>query len=212
MTDAVKLVLGALDAKAQVEVASDLATGCAKAQATPALDLVLLDLTLPDSSGMDALARFRERFPELPVVVFSGSHDHASVVSALDLGAMGYIPKTAPREVLLSALRLVISGGIYVPVEALNAPASSSAGAPAPASPTTPAKLGLSPRQGDVLALLLKGLPNKLIARRLEISENTAKAHVSAVFHTLGVNSRTQAVIAASRLGVRLDPQSQGYS
>jgi DNA-binding NarL/FixJ family response regulator len=131
---------------------------------------------------------------------------------------MGFIPKTASRDALLNAVRLVASGGIFVPVEALNARPAASArpepsapvlndrgAGPIPVSNVTAASLGLTPRQGEVLALLLKGLPNKLIARRLDISDGTVKVHVSAVLQTLGVATRTQALIAATRLGLRLE-------
>ena len=151
----------------------------------------------------------RESLPALPVVVVSGSDDPASVLAALDLGAMGYIPKTSPREVLLGAVRLVASGGIYVPVEALKTREAAQLALPASASGVagagTAADLGLTSRQREVLELLLKGLPNKLIARKLDISENTTKIHVSAVLRALGVATRTQALIAANRLGLRLD-------
>jgi DNA-binding NarL/FixJ family response regulator len=118
---------------------------------------------------------------------------------------MGYIPKTSPRDVLLGAVRLVASGGIYVPVEALRAREAGEPPASAAAASKTAADLGLSARQWEVLGLLLKGLPNKLIARKLDISENTTKIHVSAVLRALGVSSRTQALLAANRLGLRLD-------
>ena len=101
-------------------------------------------------------------------------------------------------------MRLVASGGIYVPVEALKA-RDAGEHAPGAAQSKTAADLGLSARQWEVLGLLLKGLPNKLIARKLDISENTTKIHVSAVLRTLGVSSRTQALLAANRLGLRLD-------
>lgn len=110
---------------------------------------------------------------------------------------------------MVNAVRLIAGGGIYVPSKAIGARPSP---APAPLHSSTPqpsrltAKdLGLSPRQADVLALLLRGLPNKLIARTLAISENTAKVHVSAVLRALGATSRTNALIVASRLGLRLD-------
>jgi DNA-binding NarL/FixJ family response regulator len=135
----------------------------------------------------------------------SGSDDTRSVLRALDIGAMGYIPKTSPRDVLLGAVRLVASGGIYVPVEALKAREAGEHAPAAAAPPKTSAELGLSARQWEVLGLLLKGLPNKLIARKLDISENTTKIHVSAVLRALGVSSRTQALLAANRLGLRLD-------
>jgi DNA-binding NarL/FixJ family response regulator len=204
MADALRVTLSELDSDAQVETASDLQQAFDLASREPAFDLVMLDLGLPGCSGVQALARFRERFAGLPVVVVSAASDLPSITAALDLGAMGFIPKTSPRDVLLNAIRLVASGGIYVPVEALKQRAEEPApGAAAP--PRTEKDLDLSPRQREVLSLLLKGLPNKLIARKLDISENTTKVHVSAVLHSLGVSTRTQAVLAASRLGLRLD-------
>ena len=195
MTDVLRTVLGTLDQVAEIKSANDLDAACAIASAGE-FDLVMLDLGMPGCSGVEAVARFRERFPALPVVVVSGASDPKVINAALDLGAMGFIPKSAPGEVLLQAVRLVISGAIYVPVEALNTP---------PLPPHAAAGLNLSPRQREVLDLLLKGLSNKLIARKLDISENTTKIHVSAVLDALGVATRTQAVIAASRLGLRLD-------
>ena len=204
MADALRLAMSALEREAEVSSAGDLEKGLELAAAGPEFDLVLLDLGLPGCSGLQALERFRERQPALPVVVFSASSEPALITGALDRGAMGYIPKTAPREVLVGAVRLVISGGVYVPAEAraAQAPALARAGRPGPASA---GELRLSGRQSEVLSLLLKGLPNKLIAQRLSISENTTKIHVSAVLHALGVSNRTEALVAASRLGLRLD-------
>src|SRR5262245_59107076 len=206
MADAIVLAMRTLDRATEVETAANLRSAIARAE-QGSFDLCLLDLGLPDCSGLQALERIRDSLPALPVVVVSGSDDTASVLRALDLGAMGYIPKTSPRDVLLGAVRLVASGGIYVPVEALKARESGEL-APAPAttsSSKTAEELGLSGRQWEVLELLLKGLPNKLIARKLDISENTTKIHVSAVLRALGVSSRTQALLAAQRLGLRLD-------
>ena len=205
MADAIGLAMSTLDRATEVETAGNLAGAIARAQKTT-FDLCLLDLGLPDCSDLQALERMREALPHLPVVVVSGSDDTGNVLRALDLGAMGYIPKTSPRDVLLGAVRLVASGGIYVPVQALKSREAGEA-PPAASSPATGRieDLGLSARQGEVLGLLLKGLPNKLIARKLDISENTTKIHVSAVLRTLGVSTRTQALIAANRLGLRLD-------
>lgn len=205
MAEALSLAMRTLDRSTQVESAGSLESAMARAKQS-SFDLCLLDLGLPDCSGLDALERMREGLPALPVVVVSGADDTASVLAALDLGAMGYIPKSSPRDVLLGAVRLVASGGIYVPTQALK---TREVAEPAPAVPGGGAKsaadLGLSARQAEVLQLLLKGLPNKLIARRLGISENTTKIHVSAVLRALGVATRTQALIAANRLGLRLD-------
>jgi DNA-binding NarL/FixJ family response regulator len=194
MTDVLRTVLGTLDQVAEIRSANDLDTAFAIA-AGGELDLVMLDLGMPGCKDVEAVQRWRQKFPALPVVVVSGASEPRIINAALDLGAMGFIPKSAPGAELLRAVRLVISGGIYVPAEASNAPQ-------APAA----APLELSPRQHEVLALLLKGMSNKLIARKLDISENTTKIHVSAVLEALGVATRTQAVIAASRLGLRLDP------
>lgn len=207
MADAIKLALLQLAGATRVDSAGNLERAFVLAAEVPEPDLVLLDLGLPECDGLESLARFREQLPQLPVVVVSGASDAASILGALDLGAMGYILKTSPKDVLLNAVRLVVSGGIYVPAEALKA-GEGGAAAPAGARPpgaTTAEQIGLSARQADVLGLLLKGLSNKLIARKLDIAENTVKIHVSAVLRALGVSTRTQALIAASRLGLKLD-------
>ena len=220
MADALRLALLSLEREADVVCVGDLA-GALAATAADAFDLALLDLGLPDCAGHDGLARLREERPAVPVVVVSGTSDPETIVSALDLGAMGFIPKTSSREVILNAVRLVASGGIFVPIEALKVRANSgriaageAATAPLPGTrpavgpgtaALTPAELGLTPRQGEVLSLVLKGLPNKLIARKLDIAEGTVKAHVGAVLQVLNVSTRTQALIAATRLGLRLD-------
>ncbi len=196
MAEAVALALARLEHKPKVARAGDLESAFQLLASGPQPDLVLLDLGLPGCTGLEALERFRERFPGLGVVVLSGDESGKTILAALDRGAMGYIPKRSSENVLLNAIKLVGAGGIYVPTEALR---ESPPLAPAPAA------VDLSPRQKEVLGLLLKGLPNKLIARKLDISENTTKVHVSAVLHALGVGTRTQALIAASRLGLRLD-------
>jgi DNA-binding NarL/FixJ family response regulator len=212
MADALRLALLSLERSAEVVCVGDLAGALAATADEAAFDLALLDLGLPDCEGHDGLARLREERPHLPVVVISGASDPETIVGALDLGAMGFIPKTSSREVILNAIRLVASGGIYVPVQALKArdarPADGDAAGALPVEEPArpaPAELGLTPRQSDVLSLLLKGLPNKLIARRLDIAEGTVKAHVSAVLQALKVTTRTQALIAATRLGLRLE-------
>lgn len=138
------------------------------------------------------------------MVVVSGTSDPDTILEALDLGAKGFIPKTSTRDVLLDSVRLVASGGIYVPVEALKARGGKAEGdAPGAGAARSAAELGLTGRQRDVL--VLKGLPNKLIARKLDLAENTVKVHVRAVLQALDVSTRTQALIAATRLGLRLE-------
>jgi len=177
-------------------------------------DLLLLDLQLGDANGFELLVELRAAYPALPVVVVSGSDRPSDVVRAIDLGAMGYVPKRASNESLLEALALVMQGGIYVPPMTLGAEradaqpegdtapgflAVDARDAEAGAAPSL-ASLGLTPRQTDVLGLLLQGKPNKLIARELDVSVETVKDHVAAVLRALNVSSRTQAVLAVARL------------
>ncbi len=186
-------------------------------------DLVLLDLQLGDADGFDLLAELRAAYPALPVVVVSASDRTSDVIRAIDLGAMGFVPKRSSNETLFEALRMVMSGGIFVPAMALEAMAAHRSGAPAPphpeaavehldlvrrsaaegghaGPPKTLAALGITPRQTDVLALLLRGQSNKLIARELGLSVETVKDHVAAVLRALDVGSRTQAVLAVSQM------------
>ena len=187
---------------AEIHVEKDLAgaLGRARAQAAP-FDLVLLDLGLPGCSGITALTRFRKAFPKVPVIVISAVEDPETVRAALDAGARGYIPKTSSTGVMAAALRLVASGGTYVPTEALNAQ-SKAANATKRARAS---RLGLSERQSEVLRGIAKGLPNRQIARELGISENTVKQHARTVFRALGVRTRTGALVAAARRRIRFE-------
>jgi DNA-binding NarL/FixJ family response regulator len=199
--EALKHVLAALDPLLELVQAQDASDAHAALSREPDTDLILLDLALPGCDGFELLADLRREWPGMPVLVLSATHDRATVERALDLGAMGFIPKTANTRVLLDALRLVLSGGVYVPAE--SAQASS---AVRPRSVTRPEQLGLTLRQADVLKLLVQGKPNKLICRDLRLSEGTVKVHVSAILRALNVRNRTQVVIELARRGVRLDP------
>jgi len=173
-------------------------------------DLVLLDLRLGDADGFDVLVELRNGWPAIPVVVVSASDRSADVIRAIDLGAMGFVPKRASNETLTEALKVVMSGGIYVPpmtmggAEAGTSHAGHGGGShtwpPGMDAPTALASFKLTPRQTDVLGLLLRGQSNKLIARELDLSVETVKDHVAAVLRALGVNSRTQAVLAVSQM------------
>jgi DNA-binding NarL/FixJ family response regulator len=211
MREALRTVLQQLGSPTVVLEAQDCPTALVFAEGHVDLDLVLLDLALPGIHGLDALAVLRERYPELPVVVLSADEGQQTVLQAIERGAMGFIPKSSPREVMLSALRLVMAGGIYLPPTVLQQPVSESgselAGGirPQGAPPRTPADLGLTARQVQVLRLLLQGKSNKLICRELDLAEGTVKIHVSAILKALQVTSRTQAVIAVGRMGLRID-------
>ena len=176
------------------------------------VDLVMIDLGLPGLSGLQGLSRLRQEHPEVPVVVMSSADDKDTVLAVLDAGAMGFIPKSSTSQVMLGALRLILAQGIYLPPSVFLAGRAAMPAGPAPAqaaavapSGRRPAELGLTPRQADVLHLLLQGKPAKLIGRQLNLSLSTVKAHTSAVLRALNVTTRTQAVLAASRMGLRFD-------
>jgi DNA-binding NarL/FixJ family response regulator len=176
------------------------------------LGLILLDLNLPDRDGFSVLRELRERYPAISVVVLSAQHDRASVIKALELGALGFIPKSGQREVMLSALQLVFAGGIYIPPEILMRDEPplprppKLPGVAAHVAPVTPADLGLTGRQLDVLALMMQGKPNKAICRVLDLAEPTVKNHVTAILKALNVTNRTEAVLEVGELGWDLPP------
>jgi DNA-binding NarL/FixJ family response regulator len=170
----------------------------------PDIDLILLDLTLPDRDGFALLAELRECLPHAAIVVLSGVQEPDYVLKALDLGALGYIPKAAQSDVILNALRLVLGGGIYVPPEILardTMPLSTSQIVQGRLRNSSPAKMGLTDRQLEVLALMMEGKGNKTICRMLNLAEPTVKNHVTGILKALKVTNRTEAVIAANKLG-----------
>jgi DNA-binding NarL/FixJ family response regulator len=193
--EALRGLLRELKPDASVFEAADAAQAMEQLGAEPDIALILLDLSLPDRDGLGLLAELRAGHPGISVVVLSGFADRANVMRALDQGALGFIPKSAGREVMTSALSLVFSGGVYIPPEIL-----------ASKSPTAkphlpPSDFGLTGRQGDVLALMMQGKSNKAICRRLDLAEATVKNHVTAILKALGVSNRTEAVLAASARG-----------
>ncbi|MDH6592581.1 DNA-binding NarL/FixJ family response regulator [Variovorax sp. TBS-050B] len=183
------------------------------AGATDELDLALIDLNMPGADGQAHIDEIRRRHPAVPVIVLSGYEDPAIMRSALERGVLGFIPKAYSPEVMLSAVRLVLAGGVYVPPMMLTAlPPGIVAGvAPGPtgeprAAATPPSQTlehlrsVLTERQVEVLQLLSQGKPNKLIGRSLGISEGTVKIHLAAIFRALNVRNRTEAVVAAQAL------------
>lgn len=179
----------------QVLQAGDAPNGIAEIDRHADLDAVFLDLNLPGQDGMSALRDIGQRRPDLPVILLSSSEDPDDVRRGLAAGALGYVPKSASPQTLMSALQLVLSGEVYVPAIMLRAPAEPQDGAFVRGPNGHP----LTERQVDVLRLLSRGLSNKEIGRELAIAERTIKAHVTAIFKSLGVVNRTQAVEAARR-------------
>jgi DNA-binding NarL/FixJ family response regulator len=157
------------------------------------IELCLLDLTLKNEKGFGAIRHIAATSPHIAVVVVSGAEDSATIRSCIDAGAMSYIPKSVTPEILTHALQRVLAGAVYLPDQVASTLDSS------------PADSSLTPRQQQVLQGLSRGLPTKLIARELNISEHTVKEYIAIIFQTLGVHNRTEAVIKASQLR-RADP------
>lgn len=183
------------------------AEAMARLAANADTELILLDLTLPDRDGFDVLAELRERYPDAAVVVLSAERDAEKVRRALDFGARGYIPKSAKADVIINALRLIMSGGIYIPPEILagglsTPPQPHYAAADNPMA--SPEAAGLTERQINVLALIMQGKNNKTICRALNLAEPTVKNHVTAILRVLKVTSRTEAVITVNKLGWKI--------
>lgn len=189
--------LGTIDPSIEVRQAARCAEGLDDASRHPP-DLVLLDLQLPDRQGLDVLVAFRDALPATPLAVISALESRDVVIRALRLGAKAFIGKSASSEYVADSLRALLEGRVPLPSGVLEAE-------PAAGASEVPGGLPeLSDRQREVLALVVAGLPNKLIADRLGVTEATVKFHVTAVLRRFGAASRTQLLIRAAQQRVRL--------
>ncbi|MDP2832551.1 MAG: response regulator transcription factor [Pseudomonadota bacterium] len=192
--DGFSLLISQMEAGVVVIQSCSLDEALEQARCHPDLDLLMLDLYMPGMAGESGLARVFAEFSCLPVVIMSGSDNRDDMERVLASGASGFIPKMSTSQVMLSAVKLVLSGGIYVPPQMLlpvkrDAPANDQAA-------------HLTDRQREVLKLLVEGKPNKSICRELGMSEGTVKSHIAAILRALNANNRTEAAAAARRLGV----------
>ena len=195
MRDALRQAVSTALSSAEIIDAGDLETSTQELEKHPDMDLVLLDLAMPGVQGFSGLLYLRAQYPAVPVVVVSANEDRAVIRRCLDFGASGFIPKTPDIEGMRKAIRAVLDGQIWTPLDLdLSAPSDR-------ASADMVRRLAsLTPQQVRVLMMLSQGLLNKQIAYDLSVSEATVKAHVSAILQKLGVESRTQAVIAVSKM------------
>lgn len=204
MREGVRHVLVQLDERVDIVDAHDYPSLFSQTVDHLDLDLALVDLNMPGFTGVQGVAQFRTRFPDIPLVVLSASESHHDIQRVLDAGALGFIPKASPPAVMLSALQLVLAGGVYIPRLMIEPDPGLHAGDVAAFAALR--HNGLTTRQMEVLRFLLQGCQNKAIARTLDLSEGTVKTHVAAIFRALGVNNRTEAVLAVQRFGI--DPDS----
>lgn len=184
-------VLQQLDADVQIMEASHYQEALAQLSTHSDLDLILLDLYLPGKNGFSILKTIRSEYPVMPVAIISGSSQTKDIKKSLDMGALGYIPKDTTGDVLLNAIKLILSGGVYIPQCMMNQPTKELSENSNPA---------LTPRQIEVLEQISLGKSNKVIATLFQLSEATVKMHISAIFKSLNVTNRTQAALAAKKL------------
>lgn len=202
--EGLKAILSQSDLETQFVEAWDAASLQAELKSHPDLALVLLDIGLPGTSGLELIAHILAQRPQLPIIMLSADHEPFTVTRALNLGASGFLPKSSLSQVLVSAIRLVIAGGIYIPPEALQKSAFRPAPTPAPVNAATSFEaLGFTARQIEVFQLLLQGMSNKQICRQIDIAEATVKIHVRAILRALTVNSRSEAIVRAAQLGLQ---------
>lgn len=209
MREAMAGLVRDIEPGAELVTAGTVAEALEVAATATGFDALIVDLHLPDGDGSTLVAEFRRRWPALPILVLTASEDHGDVRRLIATGATGFAPKSSGYATLSAALRLVLAGQTYVPplmLDSLSVPAAASPVPVVPDETTEAASAGtrdkLTPRQLEVLRLVCAGLPNKTISRQLGLAERTTKVHIGAIFRTLGVSNRTQAVLAAQAAGL----------
>lgn len=168
------------------------------------LDLIVLDFELPGIDGLAGLCELRDCQPATPIVMISATEDRGTIMSAIEQGAKGFIPKSSSSEVMLNALRLVLSGAVYLPMAVMDVPSSNTNTSQTASTITNLSNnnFKLTPKQMDVLQVLAQGKSNREIANHLGMAENTVRVHVRAILSFLGVSNRTEAGYAASQNGL----------
>lgn len=207
ITDALKVLLLDLDPQAQIFTAADAPGAEQLAAEHQDADLMLLDLGLPGATGTSLLEKLTTVYPDLKILVLSGVQDQRSVMRVLQLGAAGFVPKSMATDNLVSAIRFVLSGGVYIPADLLE---DATRGAQMLGLPErgrdmlgrpSGGRVQLTERQEQVLQLLARGAPIKIVCRELNLSEGTVKTHVTAIYRAFGASNRTEALLAARRNG-----------
>lgn len=201
--EGLKLILKKFDQHIDLIEADTHGEAARAADSSADLDLVLLDLKMPGVDGMDGLVDIRNRVGETPVVIISGAYSQPDIVRAFECGAAGFIPKTLGSRAMFSAINLVLSGERYVPSLAFikDEPPPETGPTPSEQTGSVDPFSSLTPREHDVLGLLVQGMSNRQIAEKLKLQEVSVRARLTGIFRKLGVTSRTQAVGLAIRSG-----------
>lgn len=191
-------LLGQLDDEVTIVEAADGDAALAALDKEEDFDLVLMDLAMPNMDGFTALDIVRRRYPAIPVAVISAYDDLPTITRVINNGASGFIPKAYSGEAMLAALREILAGQIFRPSGTSQAKLDSVQTRPSVSGTVKPTEIGLTDRQAQVLALMIRGLSNREIAKQLDLSEGTVKIHATAIFKSLGVSSRAEAMVAAA--------------
>jgi len=205
ITEALSALLLDLDPNVDVRTARDAESALRLVAENSDADLMLLDLGLPGATGTSLLEAVVSQAPDLKILVLSGVQDQRSVMRVLQLGAAGFVPKSMATETLVAAIKFVLSGGVYIPGDLLEEAQRLGPlfGPPPRVHDVAPGtnRIALTERQEQVLQLLARGAPIKVICRELNLSEGTVKTHVTAIYRAFGASNRTEALLAARRHG-----------
>ena len=202
ITDALSVLFLDLDPATEVLTARTAESGMEALQRNPDLDLVVLDLGMPGVSGTSLLEAMVAYAPEMKILVLSGQQDPRNVMRVLQLGAAGFVPKSMASDTLLDAVKFVLSGGVYIPADLLEeVNRVAMIGTAERSRDAANARVELTERQEQVLQLLARGAPIKIICRELGLSEGTVKTHVTAIYRAFNASNRTEALLAARRHG-----------
>ncbi len=210
--DTLKQYVERAEPNAVITMAKDLHEALDLLGKNPHQDLILLDLRMPGMDGLEGFKRVKEKYPDVPAALMSGVAEKEDVQNAMDLGAVGYFPKTLSGKALLHAIQLVLAGEKYIPIDHESSnimpsyyddePKEKQSGNVYEISNSDRASVNLTPREQDVLKYLLKGAPNKEIANELDLQVVTVKLHVRGICRKLGVQNRTQAALVAKDMGL----------
>ena len=212
--DGVKALLSQLRKHINVDVAYDFSNALSQLKNPPNYDLVILDFELPDTNNDSAIEYLLQSFSSISLVILSANENQSTILNAIKLGVLGYIPKSTRGQITLSALNLILAGGTYIPKTALSLEQSFEGSHSKTINNLEPSRSVrsnitnnevnelLTKRQITILSCLSEGLSNKHIARQLNIADGTVRVHMSTIYRVLGVENRTQAVVKANKLGL----------
>ena len=198
--DALVTSLITLDVFDDVETCESLQQTMDRLESNADYQLLILDLSLTDTTGTGGMVTIREKYPDIPGVIFSGNDSTDTIAEAFEWGVHGFVSKSSPMQVVVNALQIVLAGSSYIPPSAVQMMGYEPAEERNGKSAAEPEPVHLTPKQEQVFHQLMLGVPNKVIAKRLDLAEGTVKAHLHSIYKTLRAKSRAQAILRARQL------------